>query len=311
MIELHHGHIELINKPQVGCSFTLWLKKGHDHFEDSQLIEPLSLKGDDLQQDYRQMPKTIDDTENEDITTILVVDDSTELREFIVSRLSSYYRILQASNGQEGYAMAQTKLPDLIISDVMMPVMNGFEMTKKLKSSKTSKYIPIILLTAKTSKREIVEGLQAGADDYLTKPFDTSELIVRVKGMIDSRKLIRDEIKLELSKQLTSIKKTSSFIDKLHQEILSQLSNPKLNIESLSTALAMSRSSLNRKCHKELDKSPMQYTTEVRMQHALVLLKNNNHSVSDIAYGIGYESLAYFSRAFKKHNGQSPSSFQK
>jgi len=308
LIELHHGHIELINKPEVGCSFILWLKGGHEHFENSQLIEPISLDDYDPLYVPKQMPKTIDDTQNQDITTILVVDDSTELREFIVSRLSSYYRILQAANGQEGFAMAQTKLPDLIISDVMMPVMNGFEMTKKLKSSETSKHIPIILLTAKTSKRETVEGLQAGADDYLTKPFDTSELIVRVKGIIDNRKVIRKEIMLELSKQHTNVKNVSTFIDKLRQEILDQLSNPKLNIESLSTALAMSRSSLNRKCHEELDKSPMQYTTEIRMQHALILLKNNKHSVSDIAYGIGYESLAYFSRVFKKYFGRSPTS---
>ncbi|MBL4661108.1 MAG: response regulator [Alcanivoracaceae bacterium] len=313
LIELHYGRIELINKPEEGCSFILWIKVGHAHFSSEQLIEPIGLENnDDFKYVPSQMPKPIiDDNDNEDITTILVVDDSAELREFIVSRLSSYYRILQAGDGQEGFAMAQTKLPDLIISDVMMPVMDGFEMTKKLKSSETSKHIPIILLTAKTSKRETVEGLGVGADDYLTKPFDTSELIVRVKGMIDRRKKIREEIKLELSNQLSSVKKISSFIDKLHTEIISQLSNPKLNIESLSSALAMSRSSLNRKCHEKLDKSPMQYITEIRMQHALILLKNKKHSVSDTAYGIGYESLAYFSRVFKKHYGQSPSSSQK
>lgn len=308
LIELHHGRIELINKPKIGCDFILWLKQGHNHFTASQLVEPISLNEDILQNIAKQMPKTIKCSESEDITTILIVDDSTELREFIVSRLTSYYRILQANNGQIGYAMAQTKLPDLIISDVMMPLMNGFEMTKKLKLSEITKHIPIILLTAKSSKRETVEGLQAGADDYLTKPFDTSELIVRVKGMIDSRKKIRAEIKFELSNQLTRVKNISSFERKLRQEILSQVSNPKLNIESLSSAIAMSRSSLNRMCHKELDKSPMQYTTEIRMQHAMVLLKNKKHTVSDIAYGIGYESLAYFSRVFKKHYGQSPSS---
>ena len=311
LIELHHGHIELINNPGKGCCFILWLKNGHDHFESNQLVEPISLTKDiDIENDKINMPDSIENTNNKDITTLLVVDDNQELREFMVSRLSSYFRILQASHGKEGYAMAQAKLPDLIISDVMMPFMNGFEMTKKLKESIVTMHIPIILLTAKSSKRETVEGLQAGANDYLTKPFDTSELIVRVKGIIDNRKLIRKEIKLELSQQVTNVTNTSIFIDKLRQEILNQLSNPKLNVESLSSTLAMSRSSLNRKCQDEIGLSPMQLTTEIRMQHALVLIKNKKHTISDIAYGIGYESLAYFSRVFKKHYGESPSAIK-
>ena len=310
LIELHHGQIELVNKMGSGCCFTLWLKEGHAHFQSNQLIEAKAIEYgfDDLDADLEPAELLkINPTENDDITTLLVVDDNSELREFIVSRLSSYYRVLQASDGQDGLTIAQTELPDLIISDVMMPIMNGLEMTKKLRSFELTKHIPIILLTAKTSKRDTVEGLQTGADDYLTKPFDTSELIVRVKGLIDTRKMIRNEIKLELSKQLTNIKKTSSFIDKLHKEILDQLSDPKLNIDTLSASLAMSRSSLNRKCQKELDKSPKQYITETRMQHALILLKENKHSVSEIAYGVGYDSLAYFSNVFKKHYGHPPS----
>ncbi|MBL4661823.1 MAG: helix-turn-helix transcriptional regulator, partial [Alcanivoracaceae bacterium] len=141
----------------------------------------------------------------------------------------------------------------------------------------------------------------------LTKPFDTPELVIRANGLINNRKLIRKTIKAQLSQQITHLDKTSQFIDKLRNEILLQLSDPKLSVESLSSAMAMSRHTLNRKCKSELDKTTVQIITESRMQHALSLLKLNKHSISEIAYGIGYDSLAYFSRTFKKHYGKTPS----
>lgn len=313
LMELHHGEVELKNKPNEGCCFILWLMNGSSHFESSDLIEPITQKSKSTEFDFEHMipiDKNIVANSNQniqDITTLLVVDDNQELREFIASRLSSYYHILQASNGQEGFDIAQTQLPDLIISDVMMPIMNGYELTEKLKSNALTKTIPVILLTAKSSKREIVSGLKTGADDYLTKPFDTSELVMRVNGLIANRKLVRESIKSELTQQISHLDKTSSFIDKLRHEILNQLSEPTLSVESLSQSLSMSRHSLNRKCKSELDKTTGQVITETRMQHALSLLKLKKHSISEIAYGTGYDSLAYFSRTFKKHYGKTPS----
>lgn len=311
LMELHQGDVELIN--QAGCSFILWLNHGHDHFDESILIEPIAM--DDEVDEFNEIELTIpqkitQQNDGDDITTILIVDDNQELREFIVSRFSHYYRILQASDGEQGLAIAKSQLPDLIISDVMMPKMNGYEMVRKLKASELTNEIPIILLSAKSTKRETVEGLQTGADDYLTKPFDTSELIVRANGLINTRKLIRKKIQRQFSQQVTDIKSNASFVDKLHNEVLKQLSNPKLTIDSLSETLLMSRATLNRKCKAELKQSPNQYITEIRMQHALTLIKAKKHRISEIAYGTGYESLAYFSRSFKKFYGDSPSSLQ-
>lgn len=310
LMELHHGKVQLKNKQGAGCAFILWLKKGSQHFDQSQLIEPITKNTDSIKESLEiSAPQqiTINSLNSGDITTILVVDDNQELREFITSRFSNYYRIIQASDGQEGYNIALSNLPDLIISDVMMPVMDGLDMTKTLKNNPYTKTIPIILLTAKSNKREVVTGLQSGADDYLTKPFDTSELVIRANGLINNRKLIRKTIKAQLCQQITHLDKTSQFIDKLRNEILLQLSDPKLSVESLSSAMAMSRHTLNRKCKSELDKTTVQIITETRMQHALSLLKLNKHSISEIAYGIGYDSLAYFSRTFKKHYGKTPS----
>ncbi len=311
LMELHHGRVELINVPNKGCQFITWLQNGQQHFQESQLIEPIERQSKTNDENSITIAnpqiKTSNKHKSKDQTTILVVDDNQELREFITTRLSSYYKIIQASNGKEGYDIAQVRLPDLIISDVMMPIMDGLKMTEKLRNSQQTKIIPIILLTAKSSKRDTVTGLQSGADDYLTKPFDTSELIVRANGLICKRKLIRETIQSELSQQVTHLDNTSKFIDKLRAEILSQLSEPSLSVESLAMKLAMSRSSLNRKCKGEIDVTVKQYITDIRMQHALNLLKLKQYTISEIAYGTGYDSLSYFSRIFKKYYNKTPS----
>ncbi len=319
LMELHHGRVELINHSKqtdnnTGCEFILWLNNDPSAFKTSEIIEPIAREKDNDDLLINLPPVQVIDDKIEstqaDITTLLVVDDNQELREFIAQRLSTYYRIIQAENGQEGFSMAQGNLPDLIISDVMMPILNGLQMIIQLKDDPTTQDIPIILLTAKSSKRETVEGLQTGADDYLSKPFDTSELITRVAGIINNRKKIRESVRQELSLQNNPLGKTCTFIEKLRNEILNQLSDPNLSVESLSETMAMSRFSLNRKCKQELNKTTRQLITETRMHQALSLLKLKQHSVSEIAYGTGFDSLAYFSRVFKKHYGKTPSDVQ-
>lgn len=320
LIELHQGEIELVSSPEPGCRFRLWLRLGCDHFEPAQLIdaepnltsEPINLIPVQQIIDGAALSS---DTQESDVTTVLVVDDNAELRQFISHRLTGYYHVIQATNGKEGLALAKSSLPDLIISDVMMPLMNGLEMTKQIKAHGDTCTIPIILLTAKSTKRETVEGIQSGADDYLSKPFDTSELIVRTARLISAQKMLRKVITEEITQAnalaLNSGKASHSFEQKIRSEILSQLSNPEFNIEQLCEAFSMSRSSMNRKCQQTLNTSVGQYIIELRMQTAVALLKEGNHNVSEIAYGTGHESLAYFSRVFKKHFGQSPSAFRK
>jgi YesN/AraC family two-component response regulator len=225
----------------------------------------------------------------------------------VVSRLIGKYQVLQASDGQEGYDLAASQLPDLIISDVMMPLIDGINMMKMIRQNISISMTPIILLTAKTAKKEVVEGLKTGADDYLTKPFDTAELMARVDGLINSRKKIREAIKLELSKSLTQLDRNCSFVEKLNHMIAKNLSDPHFTVENLANEMAVSRFTLNRKCQNETNKSASQLIAETRLQHALNLLKNSEYSVSEIAYGTGFESLTYFSRSFKKHYKKTPS----
>lgn len=312
LMELHHGHVELTNKVGDGCTFTLWLKRGHDHFDSRDLIDNVPVTSDSedafvLRTETEVIPNLGSDDEDleVDATSLLIVDDNAELRNFISLKLQDNYRIYQACNGREGVAVARNKLPDLIISDVMMPVMDGMEMTKHIKSDPITDMIPVILLTAKATKRETVEGLSSGADDYLTKPFDTSELIARVNTIISSRKSIRAKISAQYKNESQTFE---SFPDKLHALITANLTDPHFNAEKLADLVALSQRSLRRKCRQELDKSVVQLITEIRMQVALDLLQNHQQQVSEIAYATGYESLAYFSRTFKKHFGFSPSS---
>jgi signal transduction histidine kinase/DNA-binding response OmpR family regulator len=325
LMDLHHGKVDLVSQPGQGCCFTLWLKHGQEHFEVSQLHENIvlpSVNETPILPDV-QLPAfvakealTIDELSHkeDDITTVLVVDDNIELRQFISLKLSGYYRIIQACDGAEGLAKTLSMLPDLIITDLMMPKMNGLEMLGEIRKTKLISTIPIIVLSAKSGKRETVEGLQTGADDYMSKPFDTSELIARIDGLIRSRKMIREEIKAELAASLTAElipdRSERDFEDKMRNEIMQNLTNPSFNIDVLAKTMALSRRSLSRKFQQECQQSAGQFITEVRMQIALKLLNENRLSISEIAYGTGYESLSYFSRTFKKFYGKSPTSIE-
>jgi signal transduction histidine kinase/DNA-binding response OmpR family regulator len=325
LMELHHGEIELVSQVGQGCCFTIWLKPGNQHFDASLLLEnSVSNSVSDMpifpiaQIPDRDMSNMISsDTlthSKDDITTILVVDDNVELRQFISLKLSGYYRIVQACDGEEGLEKAISTLPDLIISDVMMPKMNGLEMLAELRKNALICTVPIIMLSAKSGKRETVEGLQTGADDYMTKPFDTSELIARIDGLIRNRKMIREQLKtdfaLSLNAHSIADKNEPSFAEKLRFEILQNLTNPEFNTDILAAAMALSRRSLSRKCQEDCQQSAGQFITQVRMQIALKLINENTLSISEIAYGTGYESLAYFSRTFKKFYGKAPTAIK-
>jgi len=314
---MHHGNARLIDNKGPGCWFVLNLKTGNEHFAPEQIIEPIAFEKSQkniafapylqIEGDTANSEISTTDSKNDiDITTLLIVDDNIELLNFISLRLSASYKILQASNGLEGYTLACEALPDLIISDVSMPIMTGLELVEKLKLNRTTQTIPVILLTAKATKREVVEGFSVGADDYLTKPFDTSELIMRVNAQINVRKMVRERLVVdpadsdddELRKGFA--KKVRGFINK-------ELVEPTFNVEKLAASLFMSRDTLIRKCKRECGQTPLNLIIQARMEKADLLLRKQTMSISEVAYACGFESLAYFSKSYKKHRGVSPS----
>ena len=320
IMEIHEGSAKLIEQEHSGCCFVLSLKMGCAHFSPQHIVEPIEVgfknskarlklntepSNSSLLQASSSESSALKE-QSEDITTLLVVDDNKELLNFISLRLSASYKILQANDGQEGLEIATSQLPDLIISDVNMPKMTGLELAQKLKQGEQTRTIPIILLTAKATKREIVEGFSVGADDYLTKPFDTSELIVRVNAQINARKLIRKTMQASDKPVLSH---SSKFAQKLEDIIQQQLAQPSFNVEKLSEAMFMSRDTLNRKCKKQYNETPLNMIVKARMRRASHLLEQHNMSVSEVAYACGFESLAYFSNSFKKHTGKNPTQF--
>ncbi|MDT0594913.1 hybrid sensor histidine kinase/response regulator transcription factor [Glaciecola petra] len=315
LVHLHHGSIDLEIELGKYCNFTLWLQKENVLFKPADIVEQFDLKGTQAKEPevlpalLNKEEASLAEEQGQDKTTLLVVDDNAELRHFISLRLASNYRILQAKNGEEGALVASKELPDLIISDVMMPVLDGLEMTEKLKQNSATSGIPIILLTAKATKRETVEGFMTGADDYLVKPFDTSELVMRVDALIRSRKVIRHKFYLDQQEKKGIHSKSDSFEDSVTHHINMQLSSPDFNVEKLATLMFMSRYTLIRKCKKEMGMSPIELIKNVRIERACILLNGENKNISEVAYGLGFESLSYFSRSFKQHTGKTPSEY--
>jgi len=314
LVALHHGNVDLHSKRGEGCTFTLHLKKGKAHFTAEQLSES---SGADISGRLTSLPAPpssllplpLNQQTNDDITTLLIVDDNAELRHFMSIKLANTYRIIEAENGDLGFVAACEYLPDLIISDVMMPGISGLALCKKVKANPATQSIPVILLTAKASKREVVEGFSAGADDYLTKPFDTSELVMRVNALLNGRKQIRQDMAFEQSSKVLHIDKVSTFTQQFSQLVVKHLNKPHLSVEYLADLLHMTSKTLTRKCNKELGVPPLAFITQIRMHHACNLLSEGKLSISDIAYALGFESLAYFSKNFKKHTGKSPTEF--
>jgi signal transduction histidine kinase/DNA-binding response OmpR family regulator/ligand-binding sensor domain-containing protein len=303
LIDLHRGTIELETEIDQGCQFTLWLAYGKSHFESEQLVEPVTFDPDNAAENDST------DLFEKDYAKILVVDDNAELRQFICQRLTNSFTVIEADNGESGFMSALKNLPDIIISDITMPIMSGLELTKKIKDHPETKHIPILLLSAQTMKRDIVQGFACGADDYLIKPFDTSELVMRVNTLIKSRKsYARNKIHIALKLE-GSLKNSDSFEDNIQRHNFAHLHQADFNIDILSQLLFMSKETLRRKCQASFEVSPSAYIQQTRLQQAKLLLEHDKMNVSEVAYAVGFDSLAYFSKVFKKYYGVNPSSF--
>ncbi|UXX78648.1 response regulator [Reichenbachiella carrageenanivorans] len=243
-------------------------------------------------------------------SSLLIVEDNAGVRDFIKSFFEADYQVFEATDGQEGVDMAKRIIPDLIISDVMMPRIDGVFMTRKLKEDMLTSHIPIILLTAKASLEHKVEGLGTGADDYLTKPFEGDELVARVESLISNRIKLREIYGKELSgtnnrEQLPLIEQR--FIELAEQHILENLQQGDYDVQQLSEAMKIERSTLYRKLKAITGMTPTLFIRTIRLTKAMELLKNEQMSISEIAFAVGFSSSEYFSKIFKKQYGQVPS----
>jgi YesN/AraC family two-component response regulator len=240
------------------------------------------------------------------------VEDNPDMRTYIRELLVQSYEIVEATNGQEGLDKAAEIIPDIIISDVMMPEMDGFQFCEKIKTDERTSHIPVILLTAKSSGESKIEGLETGADDYLIKPFDSTELIIRVKNLIEQRRKLRERFGREITLEPKNIAITSAdgrFLQKMMDVIEENIEATDFGVEELSDKVGMSRSQLFRKVKALTDQSPFEFIRTVKLKRATVLLENHTGNISEIAYQVGFNNPAYFAECFRKLFGVSPKEF--
>ena len=243
---------------------------------------------------------------------VLVVEDNPEMLAFIERQLSSQYAVVTATNGREALEALDSNFVNLVVSDVVMPLMDGFELCKTIKSNVGYSHIPVILLTAKTNIQSKIEGMELGADSYIEKPFSPEYLLAVVSNLINNReKLRRDFAKSPFVavNTMALTKADEEFIKKLNEIILSNLSNQEFSMDDMAESLNMSRSSFYRKMKGVLDLSPNEYLRIERLKRAAQLLKEGESRINEICYMVGFNSSSYFSKCFLKQFGVLPKDF--
>lgn len=340
LVELHHGTLTVSSKEGAGSCFTILLPLGSAHLHDDEISDTVvspthgslsvsaaaagqstnDLTGGQpgIEPEAAETPDEFDDEQNEKKTEeakeiILVVEDNADVRTYIRSTLDPLYRVLEASDGAEGLKMAHKAIPDLVISDVMMPEMDGYELCAQLKQDKATSHIPVILLTAKASEASVVEGLQTGADDYVTKPFSTAILLARIKNLIDLRRHLQLTLHRELTGRPVELEVSAidrEFLTDLKQVIEANIDDPDFNVEALCDKLYMSRPTVYRKIQALSGESPTEFIRSFRLNRAAKLLEQNFGSVLDVALEVGFSSASYFTKCFRKKFDQLPSTYQ-
>ncbi|MFQ5650280.1 MAG: two-component regulator propeller domain-containing protein [bacterium] len=342
LVELHNGSIEVKSEQGQGTTFTVCLPLGKEHLKPDEIVAgvniPLNLpsKGDlqksSLEGDFLhspleggqggvavsadqskpstdiQQPAAIDDT------IILIIEDNADVRAYIRDHLEPDYKIIEAKDGEEGVNKAVETIPDLVISDVMMPKKNGYQVCQQLKTDERTSHIPVILLTAKAAAEEKIAGLETGADAYVLKPFRPKELAVRVRKLIETRRKLRARFKGQIVLKPSQIAVTSrdeAFLKRVLEVVEEHIGQENFGVEMLGRKLGMSTSQINRKLKALVNQTANQLIRSLRLQRAADLLQQNAGNIAEIAYQVGFSSQAHFSTAFQKQFGCSPRAFKR
>ena len=315
-IHMHGGEIHVESEPGQRTTFTVCLRKGKAHFEDSDLMETSV-----SHQAYEA--SRLDDSETKEILsktypyTILITEDDDEVRCFLERELSLHFKIRTTANGKDALRVLEEEEISLVVSDVMMPEMNGFELCRMIKSQLPFSHIPVILLTALTDERQRIFGITGGADDYIQKPFHTDYVKIKIIHLLQERQKLRERLleKLRDNKLLLSEPEKvesidDAFLRKFAEQIEAVYADPEYNVEKLSETLGLSRGHLHRKIKELTGTAPVEFLRTYRLNKATQLLRQNAYTVSEVAYRTGFSSPAYFSKCFKAVYGVTPTEYQ-
>ncbi|MFZ2906071.1 MAG: two-component regulator propeller domain-containing protein [Cyclobacteriaceae bacterium] len=314
LVELHGGTISVTSVKNEGSCFAVKLPLGHVHLKPDELLAPLE-EPTQMETFPTDVPTPASvGIDHSLLPKILIVEDNTDLRTYLRNNFNGLFSVQEAGNGEEGFTKAVQEIPDLVISDLMMPLMDGYQLCKKIKGDERTSHIPVILLTAKANLSAKIEGLEAGADDYLPKPFDWTELHTRIKNLIDIRKKLQEKFAQQMNLKPTEVTVQSTedrFLKKVLTIVESNLSNPGFSVESLAEEAAMSNVQLYRKLKALTNQTPNELIRNFRLERAASLLKQHAGGVAEIAYQVGFNNLSYFAKCFKEKFGITPSEFQK
>ena len=349
LVELHHGKIIVESEVGKGTTFTVTMPLGKEHFKVEEIIEPdEALNNRTIEQrnstneviqpspanagsmlhtnienprlSGRQAASSIQHPASDpDQPVLLIVEDNADMRTYIRSYLDKSYHVFEADNGKSGLELAVEQVPDLVISDVMMPGMDGFELCEKIKTDERTSHIPVILLTAKAGSESRIEGLETGADDFITKPFDADELLVRIRNLIEQRRKLQQRFlknaeKLGLSglmglpdSGMNSM--DQQFLKKAINTVNDHLADEGFSIEQLEQLMNVSKMQLYRKLKALVNLSPIEFIRSVRLSHAARMIREKSGNIAQIAYAVGFNNPSYFAESFKKQFGVLPSEY--
>lgn len=315
------GKVSLSSDPESGTSFTVTVPVFVDHPEGAEVEPPP--ENEEPPGDRTSLP--LDDEGADEAAAeaeeaalaggprILVVEDNQELRTFMAKALSEEYEVFEAADGEAGVAIAVEEIPDLILSDVMMPGLDGFELCKRLKEDERTSHVPIILLTARTEDQDRHRGLRLGADDYLAKPFDAEDLWVRIRNLIEQRKKLARKYEQRLAlltpDAMPVVSADDRFLAQLREVVEENLDNQGFSVMELCNLVAMSRSQLHRKLTALTGHSARVFVRHQRLRRAAKLFEGGYGNVTEVAYAVGFSSLSYFAQSFRELHGMSPSEF--
>lgn len=334
LVELHRGEISAASKAGEGSEFTIRLPLGKAHLKPEEIADssisdgstgaypefterlPTSLG---FPEGAGEVPDLKDRDQSEipdpESPIILLVEDNPDMRQYLRRHLARQYRLLEAQDGEEGYQKAAAEIPEVIISDVMMPKMDGFEMCRRLKTSELTSHIPVILLTAKGSGESKLEGLELGADEYLTKPFEARELHLRIRNLLEQQRKMQQRFRQQVTvvqvepADIELPSREKEFMQKALRIIEARMSNAKFGAAALAREMDESEKQLNRKIHNLFGANSTELIRSMRLKRAAQLLQQRSGTVSEIAFDVGFSNLSYFARCFKRQYGKAPSEF--
>ncbi|MBN1952546.1 MAG: response regulator [Bacteroidales bacterium] len=326
LVKICKGHIAVESEQGKRTSFIFDMPCEREAYSDNEIT--LTKPGDSNLKMHVEMLRNMLEAEHEKSmniespqlirkegrTEILIVEDNRELREFVASKLNNSYNILLATNGEEALELAEAAGPDLIISDIMMPVMDGLKLCTILKQKVETSHIPIILLTAKSTVENQMDGYRIGADDYIPKPFHMELLETRIENLIESRKKLHQifsQERLFSPEELTENPTDQKFLQAALEQIEENLDNADFNVSDFASSLCISRSLLHKKLTALTDQSATDFINTVRLKKSRQFMMEGSYNISEVAYAVGYNDPKYFSRLFKRHFGISPSEYIK